>query len=658
MKRISLFNQLVILLLCIINLACNDKNDVVDDKIIGILRSSKWLSHDYSYGEGINDHAWIDIDAFYMFFKTDFTGIGYWINKDYDTDLGTSISSDYILFTYSASGDKVIITYEDNSIVRFNYIDGFLVTESGGSFYEPISISPSDYTYIEKLGPKTGSCGYNLSYKYDDRTKELIISGNGRMYDYSSLNQPWHDYNISKIIIKDGCSYVGNNAFYNLRYLVSNLDLSNSIQEIGDYAFCNMSITQLIIPTDIVRIGKYAFSDCKNLSRVNFSGCDVLEDIGDYAFAFCPISANYFTIPKSVKCIGSFAFLYSSFNGLSLNDNLESIGDMAFGELKISKLDIPNSVKSIGSQSFHGSFSEIRVGTGLTSIGNNPFVTSKSGKMYVNLSEPILLPSASSPYVIMSSNGGNAATTWSLYVPKGSKSAYQNAIGWKTFKTIYEDSSLSGGSGNNNHGVQDDFYYTGENNGYKYVDLGLSVKWAAYNIGSDAPEGYGDFFSWGETRTKSDFDWSNYKYANGSGDDLTKYCFKANQGYNYFTDSRTTLEMSDDVAHVTWGGRWRMPSEDEFQELIDNSIWTWTTINDVKGYKVTSKKNGYTNNSIFLPASGLPSGYYVDTQGYYWSSTLGKKYPDVAQNLTLTPRSYRISNTTRSYGLSVRPVCQ
>ncbi len=131
---------------------------------------------------------------------------------------------------------------------------------------------------------------------------------------------------------------------------------------------------------------------------------------------------------------------------------------------------------------------------------------------------------------------------------------------------------------------------SGKINGHEYVDLGLSVKWATCNVGANKPEDYGDYFAWGETTIKSD------------------YSCITNITYNHTTshlqslgiiDANGNLTSSRDVATANWGGTWRMPTETECEELLDNCTWKWTTQNGVKGYKVI----GTNGNSIFLPAT-------------------------------------------------------
>ena len=191
-------------------------------------------------------------------------------------------------------------------------------------------------------------------------------------------------------------------------------------------------------------------------------------------------------------------------------------------------------------------------------------------------------------------------------------------------------------------------------NGYEAVDLGLpsGTKWAAYNVGATKPEEYGGYYAWGETEEKSNYSWSTYKWCNGSDDTMTKYCTYSKYGT---VDNKTTLDLEDDVAHVKWGGDWRMPTTEEQKELIDNCTWKWTTLNGVKGYKVT----GPNGNSIFLPAAGYRYGTDVDSRGYlgyYWSGSLYSIGSYDAYYLLFDASNYDWSSYSRYYGRSVRPV--
>ena len=190
-------------------------------------------------------------------------------------------------------------------------------------------------------------------------------------------------------------------------------------------------------------------------------------------------------------------------------------------------------------------------------------------------------------------------------------------------------------------------------NGHEYVDLGLSVKWATCNVGADSPEDCGNYYAWGETEPKDYYDWSTYKWCNGSSNTLTKYCTSSEYGT---VDNKIVLDLEDDAAHVNWGGDWRMPTQEELEELYNNCTWEWTTQNGVNGRKVTSRING---NSIFLPAAGFCYYGFVSVQGEFggfWSSTaLGS---DIVYFLNFDSGFQYVDNFNRSFGWSVRAVCQ
>ncbi|MBO5977656.1 MAG: leucine-rich repeat protein, partial [Bacteroidales bacterium] len=222
-----------------------------------------------------------------------------------------------------------------------------------------------------------------------------------------------------------------------------------------------------------------------------------------------------------------------------------------------------------------------------------------------------------------------------LRVPYGRKAKYEQHEFWKTFGSIVE-------------------IVEARENVCEAVDLGLSVKWATCNVGAYSPEEPGRYFAWGETEDKFEYYWSNYKYCNGSKTTLTKYNTDSNYG---IVDNKTTLDLSDDAARANWGGAWRMPTYNEWDELKNSCTWTWTTQNGVNGYKVTSKTNG---NSIFLPAAGYRDGtsvYSVGSRGCYWSSSLHESYPYYAYYLRFNSGTVGWSYNNRYYGHTVRAVC-
>lgn len=156
---------------------------------------------------------------------------------------------------------------------------------------------------------------------------------------------------------------------------------------------------------------------------------------------------------------------------------------------------------------------------------------------------------------------------------------------------------------------------TGTINGHEWVDLGLpsGLKWATCNVGASSPEQYGDYFAWGETKTKS-----SYTQENSETQDKDK-TWLINNGY---ISNAGNLKPSHDAAAQHWMSSWRMPSEKEIRELVDNTTSTWTTYNGVNGRLFTSKHNGQ---SIFIPAAGgknAKGSFYCGENGSTWSSTL------------------------------------
>ena len=192
-------------------------------------------------------------------------------------------------------------------------------------------------------------------------------------------------------------------------------------------------------------------------------------------------------------------------------------------------------------------------------------------------------------------------------------------------------------------------------NGHEYVDLGLpsGTKWATCNVGANKPEEYGGYYAWGETEEKENYSWETYKWCNGSENTMTKYCIDSDYGT---VDNKTVLDLEDDVAHVKWGGSWRMPTKAELEELRTKCTWQWTTLNGINGYKVT----GPNGNSIFFPDAGYRDGsnvYDSDDCGFYWSGSLGSNYSDSACYLGFGDDSYGwYAEEGRYFGQPFRPV--
>ena len=205
------------------------------------------------------------------------------------------------------------------------------------------------------------------------------------------------------------------------------------------------------------------------------------------------------------------------------------------------------------------------------------------------------------------------------------------------------------------------------------VDLGLSVYWAECNLGAEKPEDYGDYYAWGDVEPyyssqdpltwkegKTGYNWASYKWCNGAYNKLTKYCPTDKTSYwdgEGSPDGKTVLDPEDDAAHVSLGGKWRMPTDAEWTELIEKCTWTWTTQNDVIGRLVT----GPNGNSIFLPAAGyrlVTDLSYVGTDGGYWSSSLATDLPSIASYVYIDSSDVSRDAYPRYCGQSFRPVTE
>lgn len=179
------------------------------------------------------------------------------------------------------------------------------------------------------------------------------------------------------------------------------------------------------------------------------------------------------------------------------------------------------------------------------------------------------------------------------------------------------------------------------------VDLGLSVKWASWNVGASSPEGYGGYYAWGETEEKSDYDCDTYKY----------YYDTDGDGYKEFANIGSNISGTQyDVATVKWGNGWRMPTKAELQELCDKCTWTGYTYNGVAGCKVT----GPNGNSIFLPCAGNRNGtslHNAGDGGDYWSGS-PEEYDSVCAWGLFVGNfgGLCVFYGSSTYGHSVRPV--
>lgn len=171
------------------------------------------------------------------------------------------------------------------------------------------------------------------------------------------------------------------------------------------------------------------------------------------------------------------------------------------------------------------------------------------------------------------------------------------------------------------------------------IDLGLSVKWASFNIGASKPEEYGGLYGWGD---------SSGEITSENLDD-----------YPSVTPPASICGTQYDIATSTWGSDWRMPTQAEFEELASDCTWEWSELNGINGMKIT----GINGNSIFLPAGAHRTGDSVSNQigqrGSYWSGTLWADNSNFASYLYFYSDANRVqpARSNRRYiGMSVRAV--
>ena len=204
--------------------------------------------------------------------------------------------------------------------------------------------------------------------------------------------------------------------------------------------------------------------------------------------------------------------------------------------------------------------------------------------------------------------------------------------------------------------------------GVQAVDLGLpsGLKWASCNVGATKPEEFGDYFAWGETAPKADYSRETYKWCcNGDLDALTKYCFDSScWGGTGQMDNKSKLDLADDAANANMGGDWRMPTDSDWRELVNNCTVTWTDNYEgtgVAGSIFTGKKSGYTGVSIFIPAAGMridTATLDPGTYCFYWTSVLDMdRDPSIACYFMSDESNTNINSYIRSEGRSVRAVC-
>ena len=332
-----------------------------------------------------------------------------------------------------------------------------------------------------------------------------------------------------------------------------------------------------------------------------------VTSIGDQAFRWChEITSIVFPTQLKLKSIG-FAAMYacSKLTSVVLPEGLVSIGQKAFTDCtSLESVTVPSTVTKIDPSAFNGC----------------PSLTSFICKI-------------ETPLEIKESVFGDRSII-TLYVPEGCKDAYVNSEYWQGFKEIVE-----GGEGTN---------LCPDSNHPHMIDLGLpsGTKWSCCNVGADKPESFGGYYAWGETEEKEKYSWETYLYGDGSD-------------YGAYDIGVDIAGTTYDVAYVKQGSNWRMPTLDQMEEITSSCTSEWTTLNDVKGLKIT----GSNGNSIFLPAAGEKYTYSSTdgltgdgVKGHYWTSNCQPDFIGNVRLLNFAEDLCGIGSYGRSDGITVRAV--
>lgn len=395
----------------------------------------------------------------------------------------------------------------------------------------------------------------------------------------------------------------------------------------------------------VTQIGYEAFSGCDSLQAVSIPSS--VERIGNYAFSGAKIINIY--IPPSVKDINQFSLygIIESVNIDELNRDYSSENGVLYNKDKSvlylwppknsvgSKLVIPHSVKKVFDQAFWN--------TEFSSVTISPEIDYWNGCFdYCKIDTLVILDNS-----ISDSYGDPFGSDAKIKMAIISHNMYEKVVN-KVFHPSDDDV---------------DMFMINYPDGKKElkvwasVDLGLpsGTLWAKFNVGATKPEGYGDYFTWGETCPKDNYTVSNYKWFNNSRvSDPIKYNTKA---WPVKGDDKKILDIEDDAASVNWGNKWCLPSFEQVLELENHCRWIWTDLNGVAGYEVI----GPNGNSIFLPAAGFCDDEMnpkdLGVNGNYWTRTLNSGYHHRAYTLHFKEaEGFDVEDEYRDKGLSIRPV--
>ena len=430
--------------------------------------------------------------------------------------------------------------------------------------------------------------------------------------------------------------------------------IPEGVTAIQEYAFYESELAEINLPTTLKTIYGHAFAHCHNLQTVVIPNS--VEDIHSHVFYYCSSLTSFqgkFTSEDN-KCLivnGTVvAYAYPGIKEYTIPEGVTSIETCTFSgyNYTLETIHFPSTLLTIGQEAFERchALKDVVIPPSVTEIKKYAF-------QWCPAMNSITIQAVSPPVLGQDAfyDTGDAP----IYVPGGSLEAYKTAAIWSSYADRIQaipDSTVP-----------------------EAVDLGLpsGLKWASCNVGANAPEEYGDYFAWGDPEpyyteghsqddpcsnwkaNKTGYYWTHCPFRTSGEWEETQFSKYNTSSANGPIDNNTVLYPDDDAAHVNWGGSWRMPTYQEWTELIDECTWAWTTQTGVQGYLVT----GPNGNSIFLPAAGCRSGADLNiawSDGYYWSSSLNMENPSYTYGLYFRSNNVYGYSHNRYYGLSVRPV--
>lgn len=418
--------------------ACGEKNDIgpdsgnetTDNPENRVLEGTKWTdrSFDFDIADDLSwGYAFSDVTNIYFYSNS--IGVFYYSRKTLDSDTGKSRDTQVCFFTYSVKNSTVELEpftaelpeFSSRLTLRNNKI------VLGDTEMSKSTVSGQDQAWIDEISGTTGSCKW-----YYDMKATLYVIGDGPTADYAAFNNtPWAKLHIAKLDISKGVTKIGNHAF--AAFSLGEVDFyGNNITEIGIGAFQGTCIGKLLLPDNIKAIGADAFAACHYANITLPKG---IEAVGDGAFSDCKNVRMYET-PK-LRSIGNLAFSGTDIDAWTDSDVLEYIGSGAV-YLDKSSISLP-AIRELGNLAVSGkSLNTIRIGNSLEKVTGAPFAGATTGKLYINQATPISLKND-----IIAEN----VSKWTLYVPKGSDSAYKKAAYWKNFKSVVGSAELDDAGG-------------------------------------------------------------------------------------------------------------------------------------------------------------------------------------------------------------------